>query len=32
MPLSVQVRLLRVIEQREVRPMGSNETRKVDVA
>lgn len=31
MPLSIQVRLLRVIEEREIRPVGSNETRKVDV-
>jgi two-component system response regulator HydG len=31
MPTQTQVRLLRVLESREVKPVGTNETRKVDV-
>ncbi|MFI5301326.1 MAG: sigma-54-dependent transcriptional regulator [Polyangiales bacterium] len=31
MPPATQVRLLRVLESREVKPVGTNETRKVDV-
>jgi len=31
MPLSIQAKLLRVIENQEIRPVGSNEVKKIDV-